>query len=164
MPRVQTELGTCFLPQHMLAQMLSEADHRAPLETGGVLLGVTDAVNVWVDAVVGPGPAARRGTTWFVPDSDYQHRRIAELYEASGRRIAYLGDWHTHPNAPPALSWRDARTLRKIARSVGARQPNPLMLILGQGAPWQAAVWRCVATRWYRPSCRHIALKVTITR
>ena len=144
--------------------MFHEADDRAPLETGGVLLGIAASADLWIEAVVGPGPAARHGATWFIPDAAFQQDRISDLYEASGRRIAYLGDWHTHPAAAAALSWRDRRTLRKISRTPSARQPEPVMLILGHGRPWRPTLWRYHPAPWYQPATRFSAVSLSIVR
>lgn len=143
--------------------MLVEADERSPLETGGVLLGVADDTNVWIEAFVGPGPNAQHAKTTFIPDGEYQALRIADIYEGSNRRIAYLGDWHTHPNASPHVSWRDQKTLRLISRESKARQTKPLMLIFGNGRPWNAIAWRYLGTRWYRfgTQCRAMQLEIT---
>lgn len=130
--------------------MLAEADAHAPLETGGVLLGVSDGLNVWIDEVIGPGPAAIHRKTSFTPDATYQYQQIAAIYEASGRRVSYLGDWHTHPGSAPYLSWRDRRTLRGISRTASARQPNPVMLVFGYGKPWRAVAYKYVPAPWYR--------------
>lgn len=143
--------------------MLREADERAPLETGGVLLGVADALNVWIDAVVGPGPSAVHGKTSFAPDAAYQERLIADIYERSGRRATYLGDWHTHPGVSPHLSWRDRRTLRTIAASSEARQPTPIMLVYGYGHPWRVKGWRYMPAPWYVPTARVRELRLTLT-
>ena len=133
--------------------MLVEADAWAPLETGGVLLGVADGANVWIDAVIGPGPAAIHRKASFTPDANYQQQQIATIYEASGRRVSYLGDWHTHPGSTPNLSWRDRRTLRAISRTVNARQPSPLMIVIGYGDPWRVVACRYAAGPWYRRDC-----------
>ena len=142
--------------------MVREADDRAPFETGGVLLGVSDDEHLWIEAVVGPGPGARHGRTWFVPDAAFQQDRIAELYEASGRRIAYLGDWHTHPGGSAALSWRDRRTLRKISRTPAARQSHPVMLILGHGKPWRPTLWRYQPAPWYQRGTRFSEVNLSV--
>jgi integrative and conjugative element protein (TIGR02256 family) len=130
--------------------MLAESDVQAPLETGGVLLGVSDGVNVWIDAVIGPGPAATHRKRSFSPDASYQQQQIAAIYQESGRCVSYLGDWHTHPGSAPYLSWRDRRTLREISRTASARQPNPVMLVFGYGEPWRAVACRYVPAPWYR--------------
>lgn len=143
-------IGRCFLPQRLVNEMLSEADARVPFETGGVLLGVGDGVNVWIDAVIGPGPTSIHAKTSFIPDAEHQQQHIARIYEASGRRVSYLGDWHTHPGVAPYLSWRDRRTLRAISRTAGARQSNPLMIVIGYGTPWRIVACRYDAGPWYR--------------
>jgi integrative and conjugative element protein (TIGR02256 family) len=131
--------------------MLREASLRFPLETGGILLGVATSNDVWVEAMIGPGLASEHWPTRFVPDAGYQQGELARMYEESGRCLQYLGDWHTHPNGSPALSWTDRRTLRRIALDPDARQTRPLMMILGYGGPWKPAVSRYVGTSWYQP-------------
>lgn len=162
LPHVPSEIGYCFLSQRLVNEMLTEADLRAPLETGGVLLGVGDGKNIWIDAVVGPGPAARHHSTSFEPDSNYQQEMIATLYEKSRRTITYLGDWHTHPHSSPHLSWRDRRTLRTISSDVAARQPKPLMMILGGGNPWRVLAWRHQRSPWYRPARAFVTMNIVI--
>lgn len=122
-------------PVHLMApvvgQMVSEAVARFPDETGGVMLGWTVHDATHVRHVVGPGPNARHGPTGFHPDSTWQEQVIADLYQDSGRRLSYLGDWHTHPRGVARPSRLDRATLRTIARHPPARCPQPLMLILG---------------------------------
>ena len=56
-----------------------------------------------------------------------------------------MGDWHTHPNGSPAMSWSDKRTLKQIATHEEAVNPKPVMLI-GGGSPknwtWSAHQFR----------------------
>lgn len=113
--------------------MRSEATRRGGLETGGVLLGWRERDDVVVTHVVGPGPLASHEAKAFSPDSEWQAAQIAELYEASGRRLAYLGDWHTHPVGVARPSRRDEATLVRIASTRSARCPDPVMVILGAG-------------------------------
>ena len=157
-----SQVARCFFPEHLAWQMFREADGRAPFETGGVLLGIATDEHVWIEAIVGPGPAARHGRTWFIPDAAFQQDQISERYEASGRRIAYLGDWHTHPGASATLSWRDRRTLRTISRTPTARQSRPVMLILGHGKPWRPSLWRYLPAPWYRRGSRFREVSLSI--
>jgi integrative and conjugative element protein (TIGR02256 family) len=111
--------------------MFRDASLWSPLETGGVLLGYSGGEgDLVVTTVIGGGPSASRRETSFEPDHEYQAREIALAYERSGRRWAYLGDWHTHPNGQAVLSRTDRRTLRRIARTPEARAPQPTMLLL----------------------------------
>lgn len=133
---------TLWLGGDETAELVAEADRCAPLETGGVLLGWRRGQHVVARHWLGPGPEARHGRTWLHPDSDWQAERIAELYEASGRRLAYLGDWHTHPGGVPSPSRRDQKTLRRIAAEPEARCPHPVMVILGKPAADTGSGWR----------------------
>jgi len=134
---------TLWIPQRGLAEMTSEADRRAPFETGGVLLGYWAASRdaLVVEFVVGPGPRAVHRRTAFAPDHEHQAREIARLFSNADGNLEYLGDWHTHPNGPAVLSGKDLSTLRRIARYRAARAPQPIMLLLVGGVPWRFAAW-----------------------
>jgi integrative and conjugative element protein (TIGR02256 family) len=115
----------------------------APAETGGVLLGywVEEGGEPVVTHAIGPGPEAVHERTRFIPDDEYQYAEIARLYRESGRRLSYLGDWHTHPGGAAYLSRNDRATLRRIASYAAARAPRPVMLILAPGPNWEPSAW-----------------------
>lgn len=144
MPKLPHELGTAWLATSALATMKSEAERTAPKETGGVLLGYwsDNRVDVVITSAVGPGPRALHRRRSFVPDYRYHESEVARVYRESGRRIAYLGDWHSHPNGPLKLSMIDLMTQLRIALSHKARAPMALMFILAGGTPWRSGVWR----------------------
>jgi len=123
-----------WLAPAALDDMLDEANRRAPLETGGMLLGYVspggDPEQVMVEAVLGPGPAARHAKNRFDPDAGWQERELAGRYEKSGRITTYLGDWHTHPDGVALPSRRDEKTAQAISREKSARLPLPFILIL----------------------------------
>lgn len=125
-----------YLSRSIHQWILTRARSSYPLETGGVLVGYwsSDWKSVLVTGVIGAGPAATNERTSFTPDSEWQADQLARLYEESGRRHGYLGDWHSHPNVVPRPSWRDRLVARKIARSEPARAPRALMLIAGIGS------------------------------
>ena len=132
-------LLTVWLAPTVWPTLTAEASRVAPRETGGVLLGWRAGQRIYITEAIGPGPHAAHGQTTFVPDADWQAERIAELYERSGRRLAYLGDWHTHPGGSPVHSEADRATLSTIAAYEPARCPRPVMGILGQpdGEEWR---------------------------
>lgn len=107
----------------------------APLETGGLLLGYWSAKSneVCIVKCTGPGPNARHTRISYHPDYDHDVRAIAREYQASGRTVTYLGEWHTHPCGQPAMSRIDKNTLRRISRFEAARIRSPLMFIGGTG-------------------------------
>lgn len=136
-------MSCCWIASDEFDAILSSAERAYPKETGGILLGyVDDASAVVVTAVVGPGPAARHSAHGFLPDSTWQQRQLEDIYEQSGRRCTYLGDWHTHPDGVPIPSWRDLRTLRRIATFGPARVEIPTMVILAGSETWEAVAWR----------------------
>jgi len=109
-----------------------------------VLLGYW--THAGVDAVitdaVGPGPRAIHRRSSFVPDYDFHDAEIHLRYMRSGRRLEYMGDWHTHPTGPPMLSRKDRRTLAVIATHAPARAPTPVMAIFAGRRTWRLTVWR----------------------
>lgn len=122
-------------------ELLKEADRGYPYETGGVLLGyLADNGEPVVLAVVGPGPNAKHSRTRFLPDHAWQREQIDQIYWSSAREWVYMGDWHTHPDGLPYMSWLDQRTLRAIAKHPEAENPRPIMLIAG-GRP-ERWIWR----------------------
>ena len=132
-----------WIRSDVILRLHEEANDKAPLETGGVLLGYTgrDCGEYVILRVLGPGPCAIHKRERFVPDHDYHLREISNLYARSGHRLTYLGDWHTHPFGSTTLSRRDERTLQRIAKYGPARIATPLMLIMGGHDLWEMRVW-----------------------
>lgn len=124
--------------------LISEADRRYPLETGGALVGYwSDAETVVVTESLGPGPASDHDRYSYRHDHDWEASQIALHYERSGRSEVYIGDWHTHPDASSGdLSGTDRRSIRRVIKSREARLPRPLMTVLfGRPGNWRLAVW-----------------------
>ncbi len=139
--------------------MRREAERMYPKETGGVLMGYMADRDMVVTSVVGPGPKAVHGSYSFTPDYDFQEAEIARIYEATGRKAAYLGDWHTHPDGSDRLSVADRKTLKAISNCREARIENPLMVIL-----WGREKWRVTAWRGWRSRTVFRLRKFTVTR
>lgn len=142
-----------WLSRSVLQTMMDEADSHYPNETGGVLIGYFSADDpercVIVDAS-GPGPSAQHERYRFSPNAEFQERYISDAYRTSGRIHTYLGDWHTHPDGALALSGKDKRTMRSIARTPEARLPRPLMSILaGHPERWEFGLWQLVREGWF---------------
>ena len=98
--------------------MFEECDHHDRVETGGRVIGhfAEDRGTLLVKAegVIEPGPNARRTSTSFFQDGDYQAEVFRRL-EAMDPSIEHLGNWHTHHvNGYPALSAGDVATYRRI--------------------------------------------------
>lgn len=124
-------------------QIYEEIRNESPLETGGCLLGYWDESfkEVVIEECIGPGPMAKHSKYGFEPDSEWQELQIARIYKDSGFLRTYLGDWHSHPQGKLTLSWKDKRTLLRIAKFSPARAPHPLMVVMA-GPPWRMRIWK----------------------
>lgn len=129
--------------------MAREAGSKAPLETGGVLMGYwADSVCV-ITAVIGPGPNAQHKRYSFVPDPIFQQGEIERQFIESEGVCTYLGDWHSHPDASAYMSRRDRSTLSKIAKFERASQQKPIMLILAGNQNWLPKAWAWNRRSWW---------------
>lgn len=155
LPRVRGEQLTAWVATAARELMEAEARRRSPLETGGVLMGywAEDQSAVVIADVVGPGPKAVHKRTSFVPDHLYQEREVERIYKESGRRITYLGDWHSHPGGPMMLSVVDRLTQLRIGLQQTARAPRALMAIIAGGQPWTVGVWQLTRRKWWMSRC-----------
>lgn len=125
-----------------LHDLVVEANRAYPLETGGVLVGYfgENGVPVIYEAI-GPGPTAFHKHNRFTPDHAWQCIQLDEAFAKTLGTLVYMGDWHTHPDSSPRMSWLDQRTLRSIAKHHQAKIVNPLMLIGGGSPPDRD--WTC---------------------
>jgi integrative and conjugative element protein (TIGR02256 family) len=134
------------LPLAVLEEMEAEARRRFPKESGGVLLGYrypSGREPTRVVRQIGPGPKAMHRRHRFEPDGKWQDEEIARAYEASGRTLTYLGDWHSHPGGGGRPSGLDRSTARTIAEFKAARASQPLFMILHGGrSEWSLAPYR----------------------
>jgi integrative and conjugative element protein (TIGR02256 family) len=130
--------------------MIEDAYRWTPVETGGILMGSPSDSDgpAEVSWVVGGGPEAERTQTSFDPDQWWQEEQVSIIYELSGRRATYLGDWHSHPNGRPELSWRDKNVARLIASDPAARCESPIMWVIG--AQVGRTEWRAYRLRGRR--------------
>ena len=150
--RLRGRVRIAWVSESVLDEMLAEAEHRSPRETGGVLLGywTKQFDEVVIAEATGPGTAAVHANDGFTPDSRFDTEEIAHRYRDSGRVHTYLGDWHTHPSGSSRLSALDRRTLAGIARHEPARTPAPIMAVLAGDASWTLAVWQLQwGSQWF---------------
>lgn len=143
---------TVWVTSDVLAYCWDEASRAFPNETGGVLMGWhrPERQEVVVVHAVGPGPGGIHQPHRFEPDNDHHVATVGEVYQRSGRKVTYLGDWHTHPGGLPTPSRTDLRTLSRIAEDEPSRCPEPITLILAGDATggWMARVHAWAPRRW----------------
>jgi integrative and conjugative element protein (TIGR02256 family) len=119
----------CWIDERALRELAAEARRWLLRETGGALLGWRDGRDAVVAALLGPGPNARHRLRSFEPDGPWQVEQGRRIYEATERKVAYLGDWHTHPFGFLTPSGQDRVAARLIAEDPGFRAPEPLSAI-----------------------------------
>lgn len=130
---------TLWLTDRAAADIHKHADTKVPFETGGVLVGwhLGGPAEIVVARAIGPGPNAVHERTRFIPDGAWTDEQVGRVYEASGRLVTYVGDWHSHPGGSPSLSGTDVETLRRISRLPEARCPHPVMVVVaGRAGEW----------------------------
>jgi hypothetical protein len=101
-----------------LESIFDECDQYDSHETGGRLIGTYQKkgahYSVQLSGVLGPGPAAKRSSTSFFQDGDYQERVFRSI-EEKHPDIEHLGNWHTHHvNGLATLSQGDHATYQRI--------------------------------------------------
>jgi integrative and conjugative element protein (TIGR02256 family) len=137
-----------WVNRESLRVLRDEANDKYPDETGGCFIGYYSGINeLVVTNVIGPGLKATHSKSYFKPDADWQELEIERLYNESGRRNTYLGDWHTHTLACTGLSWRDKKTLRRISKYKPSRIKSPIMGIMSLHDDWELVVWQLKTIR-----------------
>jgi integrative and conjugative element protein (TIGR02256 family) len=104
-------------------------------ETGGILLGFEEsrASGFWVTEAGGPGPMAERSPTFFCRDLDHAERLAEHAFSIDSSE--WIGDWHTHPGGPTALSHVDLRSYREVLAN-GDLEVFLAILLLPGSAGW----------------------------
>lgn len=153
--------GICWIQLGALESLLSEARSWPLRETGGALLGRRDGELAVIEDVLGPGPNANHGFSHFEPDAKWQLEQGKRVYAASGRTVAYVGDWHTHPHGRPEPSRQDRKTAKMIATTQSFRAPRPLYAIASKR--WhqlRRPSWRLRMMEWYGDGLQEMELIV----
>ncbi len=106
------------IPKQTLESVFEECDRHDRDETGGRVIGhfakEGSKLLVRVRGVIEPGPNAKRTSTSFFQDGNYQTNVFRKL-ESKDPSIEHLGNWHTHHvNGYPTLSSGDISTYQRI--------------------------------------------------
>lgn len=153
--------GKCWFYEDALRDLLVEARRWWLRETGGALLGWREGSEYVVDRVLGPGPDAKHGFSSFEPDGSWQVEQGRNTYYESGRTVAYVGEWHTHPRGGAQPSFQDVATAREIAEDESFRAPFPLSAIaVRTGLLARRSGWRLVVFVWNGESLEPLNLNL----
>jgi hypothetical protein len=102
-----------------------------PNETGGVFIGQvnykTKVVHV-LDLVLAP-PDSQATPVCFFRGIQGLPEAIGRAVEQSGGQLGYVGEWHTHPLGPSAMSGTDHATVHRFKQEFD-ELPNPLPVFL----------------------------------
>ena len=111
--------ATVSIPSLVLESIFDDCDRYDRDETGGRIVGgfrrsAGDSLEITVTGVIEAGPNARRSSTSFFQDGDYQAEIFRQIEDAHPD-VEHLGNWHTHHvNGFPNLSGGDIATYRRI--------------------------------------------------
>ena len=111
--------ATVSIPSLVLEAIFDDCDRYDHDETGGRIVGgfrrgADGSLAVTVTGVIEAGPNARRSSTSFFQDGDYQAEIFRQI-ESAHPDVEHLGNWHTHHvNGFPNLSGGDIATYRRI--------------------------------------------------
>ena len=112
-------IATVAIPSLVLESIFDDCDRYDHDETGGRIVGEfrrdeDGLLKVTVTGVIEAGPNARRSSTSFFQDGDYQAEIFRQI-ESASPEVEHLGNWHTHHvNGFPTLSGGDIATYRRI--------------------------------------------------
>lgn len=94
-------------------------------EAGGLLLGTVHGNHMLIEQATIPTKWDKRFRTMF-ERMPFGHRAIAlSRWNASGGKVRYLGEWHTHPEDYPTPSGLDRSEWNRLSRQ---RQDGRSML------------------------------------
>ena len=106
-----------------------------PNETGGILVGVFDAMRQVISIVdaLPPPPDSKGSASGFERGVEGGQEYLSEIAKQSGGMVRYVGEWHTHPKGhcarPSAVDLKQLLLLRSELRREGL---PATMLIAGE--------------------------------
>lgn len=114
-------------------QMLEMARRQQPEEIGSSLYGgySTDGARAIVH---GPTPVpsdSRSSRSTFLRGVDGLCDFFRNLFQQSGGRRHYVGEWHSHPNGPTSASSLDWSRQRELSGDTAMHCPESILLIVG---------------------------------
>jgi len=103
-------------------------------EAGGVLLGYRRGIHLHVTIATEPSNEDVRRRRLFERTSRVHQAIATDHWRLSGGTIAYLGEWHTHPEVHPSPSSLDFKEWYLICRQ--QRVPMIFVIVGVDGALW----------------------------
>lgn len=101
-----------------------------PKEFGGIFVGYKSSQfqAIIIEDVLLPDEY-KNGKTTFVRQPKSLNKRLELLYEKTNGKTEYIGEFHSHPNAPALPSKVDFNAMHKIAKASKVTTDNPILMI-----------------------------------
>lgn len=102
-------------------------------EAGGILLGFRRGEHLHVSDATEPQAVDIRSRFGFHRRAKHHQDVALARWAATGRKMDYLGEWHTHPEPRPEPSGIDLKHWREICQ---ARTDWMVFIIMGMSDVW----------------------------
>ena len=130
------EEWTVVLDTELLDTLARMRECRLPNETGGVLLGSCDRsrkILYVVDALPSPQDSEERKSS-YIRGTEGLSKGVERIVHVTGSNLAYVGEWHSHPDGHGVEpSGDDKRLLNWIRAGMEEEGETGLMCIIGEG-------------------------------
>ena len=119
--------NSCFL------KMLEMAQAHSPNEVGTSLVGCysDNGFEASILDLAPLSPDSKGSRTSFYRGIAGLRTFFTKLRETFNGKRHYVGEWHSHPDAPPLPSQRDNRQLLAIAKDTNTKCPECLLILIG---------------------------------
>ncbi|HVU96902.1 MAG TPA: Mov34/MPN/PAD-1 family protein [Puia sp.] len=117
----------------ILQKMKDQMKKAFPRETGGVLLGVANHKTrvIHVAGLIDAPPDSRSNLVCFLRGKEGLPESIDEVVARTGGQIGYIGEWHSHPCGPEAMSPTDETAVARFkAEYKDLTTPLPVFLTI----------------------------------
>ena len=117
----------------VLDRITQSSTQHYPLEAGGLLLGYRKDACIEIIDCTEPSGTDIATPTRFVRQDRHHQSYAFQKWSTSGKRMDWIGEWHSHPSGSPDPSWIDLKSWRKII----LRNDAPMVfVILGTKFPY----------------------------
>jgi len=99
-----------------LKTMVMTTCRYSPVEAGGLLLGYRKGPHLHVIDVTTPYSWDYQSRASFIRSPKAHRMHALRLWRKSGRRIDWLGEWHSHPGFSCLPSGIDGRNWQRLTR------------------------------------------------
>ncbi len=119
-----------MLPYQIFEEIKVQVAKFYPVECGGIFVGkLLDNNSVLIVEIMMP-EKFKSNRFWFYRISAFLNNWLSNVFKRNNGEVMYLGEWHSHCDAPPYPSKKDLGSMIRIAQSENVRIQTPLMLIV----------------------------------